>query len=254
MDSDVHAGKSSAGTLAVVESSGNRRAHFLQEFGALVNSGRAVPLDEAMLLISATLTGDLDVIGNLVMIDELASQVASPTLEGIARHLFTGEEAFAGNALSYYDPENSLLDKVLERRLGIPITLSILMIEVGRRLGVSLSAVGMPGHFLVGTQAPMGKVPAAFVDPYHSGMLLDVDGCRSLFGRMTGTATTFDVRFLASLHPIAVLDRATNNLKGIYQAKEDSESLRWIMALRSRLPGLGRAERDEFFRLMAPFN
>lgn len=249
----MHGPKSSAGTLSVVESSGNRRSQYLQKFSSLVDAGETMALDEAMLNISATISGDLDVVEYLVRIDELASEVASPTVEGIARHLFTGDRAFIGNTHDYYDPANSLLDQVLDRRLGIPISLSVLMIEVGRRLGVRLCGVGMPGHFLVGTHAPIGKIPDAFVDPFHSGSLLDIEGCRDVFRKAAGNSAPFDERFLAALHPMAILDRATSNLKSIYQSDE-SGALRWVMALRSRLPGLGRVEHDEFLRVMAPFN
>jgi len=76
-------------------------------------------------------------------------------------HLF-GRGRFSGNRRDYYDPRNSLLDQVLERQLGIPITLAIVAMEVGRRLGVPLSGVGMPGHFLVGSDG-------SYFDPFHQG-------------------------------------------------------------------------------------
>jgi regulator of sirC expression with transglutaminase-like and TPR domain len=236
----------------------------LQSFESLILAGADLPLDEAFLTISAVMKGSrtsgpadtraVDVIDHLVMLDELASDIASPTIEGIARHLFSGDEPFRGNHLDYYDPANSLLDEVIDRRTGIPITLSVVMIEVARRLGVRLSGVGMPGHFLVGTDAPIGKVPDRFVDPFHGGVILDLDGCRQLFRRVTGSSTTFDPRFLSTLHPVAVVERALNNLKGIYSASDSTPELRSVMALRARLPGFAKAEREEYFRLMAPFN
>jgi regulator of sirC expression with transglutaminase-like and TPR domain len=254
VNSDVHADQSSASTLDRVESSDAERLHLLEEFEKVLGAGMDIPLDEAMLIISATISGGLDVVEYLVRIDELASQVASPTIEGIARHLFAGEGGFRGNEADYYDPANSFLDHVIERRLGIPISLSVLMIAVGRRLGVPLCGVGMPGHFLVGSNAPVGKVPSMFIDPFHFGATLDVDDCRSLFVSVTGNTTGFDERFLACLHPMAVLERVTNNLKSIYLAAARPDALRWVMALRSRMPGIGKTERDEFLRLMAPLN
>src|SRR3546814_4479768 len=81
-------------------------------------------------------------------LDALAAGVAEPTVEALTAHLF-GVEAFAGDTDSYFDPRNSLLSDVLDRRLGIPITLAVVAIEVGRRCGVPLVGIGMPGHFLV---------------------------------------------------------------------------------------------------------
>ena len=101
-------------------------------------------------------------------------------------HLFE-REGFAGNLDHYDDPENSFLDSVLERRLGIPISLSVLMIAVGRRLGVDVQGVGMPGHFLV-LDAERGDV---WCDPFHGGAVLDADGCRRRFEMVYGGALAF---------------------------------------------------------------
>lgn len=254
MNTDVHGANSSAGTLGLVESSGDRRSAMLRAFEAHVAAGSEMNLDEAFLVISATLKGSGGIEDSLVRLDELAADIASPTVEGIARHLFSGPEAFRGNSTDYFRPENSFLDDVLDLRLGIPITLSVLMIEIGRRLGVPLSGVGMPGHFLVGTHAAVGKIPEKFVDPFHGGTVLDLEGCRQLFSRVTGHPGPFDPRFLAALHPVAILDRALGNLKGVYATRNDTDGLRTVMSLRMRLPAPAKIERDEFLRLMSPFN
>src|SRR4029079_15079067 len=130
------------------------------------------PLDEGALLIAAVGTG-ADVDAGLARLDELAAdaRVAPPSGVGLAQHLFV-DRGFAGNTLDYADPRNSFLPDVIDRRLGIPISLSVLMIEVGRRIGVALHGVGMPGHFLVGVDAPAG----GFVDPFHAGATLNADG------------------------------------------------------------------------------
>ena len=96
------------------------------------------------------------------------------------RHLFD-EHGYAGNEADYTDPRNSYLDRVLDRRLGIPITLSVLMMEVARRNGVVLHGIGMPGHFLVGE--PDGRT---FYDPFHHGRQLDADGARDVFSADPG--------------------------------------------------------------------
>ena len=122
------------------------------------------PLDEAALLIAAIGTG-ADVEAGLARLDELAgAALAFPDAQtpgGLARVLFV-DWAFAGNVDDYGDPRNSFLPDVIDRRLGLPITLSVLMIEVGRRIGVHLHGVGMPGHFLVGVDGEdelRGSVP-----------------------------------------------------------------------------------------------
>lgn len=253
MNSDVHAQKNSAGTVTIMESSKDPRGENLLAFGELISSGSGFALDEAFLIISAALGRRIDIVEYLVRIDDLASGVPSPTLEGISRHLFSGPHAFVGNSTNFYEPENSYFDSVIDRRCGIPITLSVLMIEVARRLGVSLTGVGMPGHFLVGSESPLGRVPRTFVDPFHGGRILDLDGCRELFAKMT-VSSMFDERYLAAIHPIAILDRALNNLRAIFVGADDMAKVHTIMALRSKLPGLGGVEHDEFLRLMAPFN
>lgn len=237
-----------------MESSKKRRSESLQAFRSQIDSGAGLHLDESFLLLSAAVSGSVDVMDCLVQMDELASNVPSPTIEGIARHLFTGSNPFRGNAEDYYNASNSLLDEVLASRLGIPITLAVLMIEIGRRLGVRMTGIGMPGHFLVGSEAPIGKVPDLFIDPFHGGEILDIGQCRQLFQRVTGGVTSFDTRYLACLHPFAILERALTNLKSIYTMNDELEKLRSVMILRSCIPGLGKSERDDFLRLMAPYN
>ena len=254
MNSDVHADESSAGTLVDVESSGDSRSAHLEHFEEMVAAGATLPLDEAFFTISAALRSGVAVLDQLVRLDEIASEVESPTIEGVVRHLFSGELPFRGNTNDYYDPLNSLLDAVLDRRLGIPISLSVLTIEIGRRLGVQLSGVAMPGHFLVGSAVEFGKVPDRFIDPFHGGAMFDIDGCRQLFTEVVGRQADFDPRFVAAVHPLAILDRALSNLKALYSSTQDLQNLRTVMALRARIPGIGSVEADEFRQMMAPLN
>jgi regulator of sirC expression with transglutaminase-like and TPR domain len=187
-------------------------------------------------------------------LDELAAAVPSPTFGGIAQFLFTGPDAFVGNRAEYYDPENSLLTRVLDRHAGIPISLSVIMMEVGRRLGVPIAGIGMPGHFLVGLVPTNGEIPEVFADPFHEGRILTSDQCQELFHQLAGAHQTFLPGFLAPVHPMAIVERMLNNLKTVYLALADYSMLRRIMTLRSYFPGLGKSEREEFLRLMAPLN
>ena len=118
----------------------------------------------------------------------------------LAHHLFV-ELGFTGNRDHYTDPENSYLDAVLDRRLGIPITLSVLMMEVGRRLDVPLRGVGMPGHFLV------GGGPGEWFDPFNRGERLDLNGCAARFAE-TQNAAAFRPQHLSPVPVTAQVNRS----------------------------------------------
>ena len=131
-----------------------------------------MPVDEALLLIAAHADPDLDIAAQKGRLDELAAQVEEPTVDGLCDLLFE-RLGFAGDHRTYYAAENSLLPCVLDRRLGIPLSLSLLTIEVGRRCGIDIEGIGMPGHYLV---RPVGE-PDRFLDVYDGGRELDVEGC-----------------------------------------------------------------------------
>ena len=207
----------------------------LDRFATLVQGPEsAIPLDEAALWIAA-LDHPVDVGAELGALDTLAADLAAPDAGALARALFV-ERGFSGNVVDYGDPRNSYLDEVLRRRLGIPITLSVLMIEVGRRLDIGLVGVGMPGHFLVSSDD-------GFVDPFHAGALLDAGGARRLFERAHPGAP-FAEHYLDPVGTRAVLSRMLANLVGTYLTRSP---LRAIGAIRMRLalPDLPLAERRQ---------
>ena len=121
-------------------------------------------VDEAAALIAAHANPAVEEAAIFETLDDLAARCRPPTLDGLLRLLFV-DEGFHGNTLDYYDPKNSFLDEVLERRAGIPITLAVVTMEVGRRAGVPLAAIGMPGHFLLRDRVD----PNVFVDPFDQG-------------------------------------------------------------------------------------
>ncbi len=218
-------------------------------FAALVAlPDAAIPLDRTALLIAAHADPSLDVDDYLGRLDDLAASCPAPTLDRLVVHLF-GSGRFAGNRDDYYDPRNSFLSDVLDRRLGIPISLSVLAMEVGRRIGVPMSGVGMPGHFLLRDKVD----PTVFVDAFHGGQLLDPDGCQRLYRTVAGPGASWDVDWLEPVPRLSILARLLANLKGIFQERRDAVSLRWVLALRALLPGL-EGERAELARLMAPYN
>ncbi len=141
-----------------------------------------VPLAEAALHIARTEYPALDVAPYLERLAEMSRVVAGrlgaardiySQLEAINAHLF-GELGFRGNQQGFYDPRNSFLNDVLEQRTGIPITLSVVYIDVGRRLGLPLAGVGLPGHFLVGYRGDGREI---YIDPFHQGLLLTREDC-----------------------------------------------------------------------------
>jgi regulator of sirC expression with transglutaminase-like and TPR domain len=199
----------------------------------------SIPLDEAALLIAAH-DHDVDAAAALASLDELARD-APDTPEALAEFLFAGGQ-FAGNEVDYADPRNSFLDEVLRRRLGIPITLSVLMIEVSRRQGAPLHGVGMPGHFLVGAG------PDRYLDPFHGGATLDTAGCRALFERLQVGAPWTDA-YLVPVGPRAILVRMLANLVHTFVERSPADAV-WALRLRLAVPGVAAGERRDAASLL----
>ncbi|HEY8218026.1 MAG TPA: transglutaminase-like domain-containing protein [Acidimicrobiia bacterium] len=202
-------------------------------------SDAELPLDEALFLIAAH-DHDVDLDTQLARLDALARDAPSDA-DGLARHLF-GEDGFAGNEVDYTDTRNSYLDRVLDRRLGIPITLSILMMEVGRRRGLELAGIGMPGHFLVGGSG------GAYYDPFHGGRRLDADGARAVFTAIRADATFHD-EFLEPVGSHAILARVLANLLHALVDRAPSAAA-WAARLRLQIPGLSASERRDVATLL----
>ena len=141
------------------------------------------------LLLARDEYPQLDVPGYLDQLRDLARDARShiggdqvEQLAGLCRYLFH-EIGLRGNAKDYYDPRNCYLSDVLDRLTGIPITLSVVTIAVGRRLGLPLTGLGLPGHFVVQCQ---GADPPLIIDPFHGGRSLTVEQCRALSTRILG--------------------------------------------------------------------
>jgi regulator of sirC expression with transglutaminase-like and TPR domain len=203
---------------------------------------REIPLDEAALLIAAHAHPGLDIERGLTDLDALAKEAGAHDPAVLAHRLFV-ELGFAGNTVDYGDPRNSYLDDVLARRLGIPITLSVVMMEVGRRSGVALGGVGMPGHFLVTTG---GDDPVWF-DAFHDGRALDVEGCRMVFHAVHavhGAAAEFSLDHLAITPTRTILDRMLANLHHTLMQR-DPASAPWVIRLRLTIPGASPAHRRQ---------
>lgn len=204
----------------------------------------ACRLDVGALLVAAHARRNLDVDGQLDRLDDLAGRCPAPTLDGVVDHIVA--EGFGGDTDDYSHPRNSLLDVVLDRRRGIPITLSIVLMEVGRRVGVAFDGVGMPGHFLVRSRT----APDVLVDPFHQAQL-DVAGAERLFRRLHGTRAPFDLKYLEPVGPRAVLARVVTNLQRSYVGRGDRAGALWAQCLRVLVPGTTVADRRQLAALLA---
>jgi regulator of sirC expression with transglutaminase-like and TPR domain len=180
-----------------------------------------VPLAEAALIIACEEYPQLELSPYLDMLDnmaDIAQSKISPsdgpveTIEKINSVLFESF-GFRGNEENYYDPRNSFFNDVLDRRVGIPITLSTLYIEVARRLKFPIAGVGMPGHFIVKYFTPREEF---FIDPYHGGEILTRDNCRDLLQQRYGDSLEFSDQLLGRATNHQILWRMLNNLKDIY--------------------------------------
>jgi len=215
----------------------------------MAGDAQQVPLDEAALLISTELQPGLDLIEWLAALDLLAGDCPTPTADGVARHLFETEH-FAGNRTAYYDWRNSCLDRVIATRTGIPISLSVLMIEVARRVGVKMVGIGMPAHFLVRVEAD----DDAFYDPFDGGARLDRAGARSRFEDATRNQVPWDEAFLDPTPNRDIVIRMLNNLKSVFAGRSDLVRLGLVMGLRATIPELAEAEDAEIAAASAIFN
>lgn len=215
-------------------------------FGELLRRpDEQIPLDEVALLMAAHADPGLDLPGELGRLDALAAACTNPTLDGLIRHLFV-DEAFAGNRVNYYDPRNSFLNEVVSRRVGIPISLSVLAITIGRRLGVPLTGVGMPGHFLLRDKVD----PDVFIDPFAAGAQLDRARCERAFRAVQGDDAVFHEEYLEPVSSTAIVARMLGNLRSVYAALGDRDSLTWVLRLRTLVPGVAPEERCELAQLL----
>jgi regulator of sirC expression with transglutaminase-like and TPR domain len=131
---------------------------------------------------------------------------------GLCRFLFH-EMGFRGNVQHYYDPRNSYLNQVLDRRTGIPITLSVVAITIGQRAGVQVAGVGLPGHFVAKAVDGSREI---FFDPFHGGRVLTVENCEQLVEQVTGTPFRATPSQLEAITLGAMVQRMLSNLKSIY--------------------------------------
>jgi regulator of sirC expression with transglutaminase-like and TPR domain len=187
----------------------------------------AIDLAAATLLIAKEEYPDLDVAAYLSRLDDMATDVRRRVGAGqedpqrlipeLGDYLFR-QLGFRGNSDHYYDPKNSFLNEVLDRRLGIPITLATVYLEVGRRVGLNVHGVGMPGHFLVKCVAGSEEI---VIDPFGGGAVVAPADCQRILDRLFEGKVRFDPPMLAAVGTRQILTRTLTNLKAIYFNDEE---------------------------------
>ena len=180
-------------------------------------------LEQGAFLIARYAYPSLDVAIYTRQLDEMAQEVrdrigprasGEETVKTLNRYLFT-EQAFKGNTKNYYELENSYLNRVIDRRTGIPISLSVVYLLIGNRLRLPVHGIGMPGHFLVKYESDRYKI---FVDCFNGGALLTEKNCQRF---LTEAGYGFDEKYLQHSSVRAILSRIIKNLLAIYAKLDD---------------------------------
>ncbi len=190
-----------------------------------------INLGRAALAISASDYPNLDIDTYLLRICGFAKSAAArlgadpDVYRSIAalNYVLFKEQGFCGNREHYFDPRNSFLNEVLDRKTGIPISLSVLYMEVGQQIGLALEGVGFPGHFLVKVR---GAREAIIIDPFNQGEILSQGSLETMLYKLYGGKVAFDPVLLQPVSKKQILRRMLNNLKLIYLRQSD-----WIKGL-----------------------
>ncbi len=201
---------------------------------SLLASREPVPIARGALLIAKEEYLDLDIeayldkIAALAREAELVVRMGNDTVEKIQllSHFLFEQKGFEGNRDDFANPRNSFLNDVLDRRLGIPITLSVIYLEVGRRLGLNLYGVGFPAHFLVKAVDERGEL---IIDPFNGGPILTVEEIRARLTQIYNQPVELQPAHLKPTGGRQILVRMLRNLKNIYVS--GSDSIRALSAL-----------------------
>jgi regulator of sirC expression with transglutaminase-like and TPR domain len=187
------------------------------------SSATQVDLEQGAFLIARYAYPSLDVPTYTRLLDEMAQEVrdrigprasGEETVKTLNRYLFI-EQGFKGNTKNYYEAENSYVNRVIDRRTGIPISLSVVYLLIGKRLRLPVRGIGMPGHFLVKYESDRYRI---FVDCFNGGALLTEKNCQRF---LTEAGYGFDEKYLQESPVRAILSRMTKNLLAIYAKLDD---------------------------------
>ncbi len=186
-----------------------------------------INLAKAALYIAAEEYPDLDIEEYLNALATMAAEIQErlPTpryplkvIQSINEYLYK-DLGFQGNTENYYDPRNSFLNEVIDRRVGIPITLSLVYLEIAKRLDFPMVGIGMPGHFLI---RPEFEEAGIFVDAFHQGEVLFPEDCQERLQTIYGQPVPLLPQFLEPIRPVLFLMRMLTNLKIIYLNQQDA--------------------------------
>ena len=206
----------------------NIREEFVR---AVARPEPALDLARTALLVAAEADPRLDVDRQLHTLDSWAAELRGRldpgwnNLQKLARlrRVVFDDLGFRGDSEDFFSPRNSLLDQVMERRVGVPLTLSIIFMELGWRVGIPFEGVGFPGHFLV--RLP-GEPCDLVLDPFNHARTMLEEDCRQLLNEVAGGRLEFDDRLLASVTKRDMITRLLLNLKGAYlRANQDEGAL-----------------------------
>jgi regulator of sirC expression with transglutaminase-like and TPR domain len=201
----------------------------------------APPLDRIMAVIAATdpaAPSEEEIVSRL---DDLARQITGFDPKTVVTGVFGGL-GFTGNAANYYDARNSMIHHVLDRRLGIPLTLAVVAAEIARRRGVTLRAIGMPGHVLLGSVD-------GWHDPFAGGASLDLDDCKRIFHTIHPDAPFLD-RYLHPMTETSIAARTLENLRLAGMGSGNLAQLAAVLELRALVPDAPVNHRMEYARVL----
>jgi regulator of sirC expression with transglutaminase-like and TPR domain len=219
----------------------------VRRFAELINGASADRhLDLACALAASAIDHTADVGSIIVGLDKVADGCPA-SFEGIVDTLFASG-MFVGDSDDYHDPRNSLLHEVLARHTGMPITLSVVAMEVGKRLGVPIRGVGLPGHFVI-----RDKESGTFADPFGGGVRYDEAGMIASWEQRMGGDATFRPSMLSPIGAHEIVLRILNNLKQSLVTRDEPVLLARLAPLRAAFPELA-GERDEHRRWLRHFN
>lgn len=162
-------------------------------------------------------------------------------LHRLREYLFV-EQGFTGNREDFFDPRNSFLNDVLDRRQGIPISLSLVLIEVGKRLGLAVEGIGLPGHFVAGARFGDSQI---LLDPFNAGALLTPEACAELAGQALGRRVALTPEHFVAVTHRQFLTRMLSNLKAIYWRRQAWERVVGVIDRLLVLDAKGGAQRRD---------
>jgi regulator of sirC expression with transglutaminase-like and TPR domain len=210
----------------------------------------AFSLDRAALTLALEEYPSLDIPKYLRRLDTLAARVevligvdrsAANIINGMNDVLFV-QEGLRGNAEDYFDPRNSYLNEVLDRKLGIPISLSVIYIEIGKRIGFPIEGLGFPGHFLI---KHVDHDRDIIIDAFSMGRILTMNDCQELLDKTHNGSVVMNASLLQPMGKRAIITRMLYNLKGIFAQKEQyQQTLATIDKILLLNPGMSSEVRD----------